>query len=225
MNNLDRMLDRSDHLQDRLIEILRDSDFLESPRYEASVGLCFVALEHSVGLRALIGLDLPTSAVSLMRHQFEALTRAMWILYVAPDTAVMKLLAPLSTDSEQAAKNLPGASDMLEDLRKQVARSAGGIPPVAYGMLAHFKETTWPAMNSFVHGGIHAFQRATEGFPVPLALQIVRNSNGLATMTAMTLAILTGDQLVASAMSRIQPDFADCLPELIGKSLVQASLK
>lgn len=210
-----QMLERSNRLHDRFFEILGDASFDSAPRSRASVGMCFVALEHSEGLRALMGLGLTTSAVSLMRHQFEALTRAIWILYVAPESAVTKLLAPLTAESEQAAKNLPGASDMLEDLRKQVGRSGGGVPPAAHDMLVHFKEATWPAMNSFVHGGVHSFQRTTEGFPVQLAHQILRNANGLATMTAMTLAVLTGDQLLASAMSRIQRDFADCLPDLL----------
>ena len=217
---LEQMLERSHQLVDRFFEILGDTGFHDAPRSEASVGMCFVALEHSEGLRVLMGQGLATSAVSLMRHQFEALTRAIWILYVAPESGATKLLASLTVESEQAAKNLPGASEMLEDLRKQVGRSGGGVPPAAYDMLAHFKETTWPAMNSFVHGGVHAFQRTIEGFPVPLALQILRNANGLATMTAMTLAVLTGDQLIASAMSRIQRDFADCLPDLLEKKPV-----
>ncbi|MDL9997237.1 hypothetical protein QTI24_01400 [Variovorax sp. J22P240] len=216
--NLEEMLDRSHQLHERVFEILGDDGFHDAPRSEAAVGMCFVALEHSDGLRALMALALPTSAVSLMRHQFEALTRAMWLLYAAPESAVVKLLAPLTLENEQAAKNLPGASDMIEDLRKRVGNPGEGVPSAAHQMLAHFKEVTWPAMNSFVHGGLHPLRRTSDGFPLMLALQIIRNSNGLATMTGMTLAVLTGDQLIASAMSRIQRDFADCLPDLLERT-------
>lgn len=66
-----------------------------------------------------------------------------------------------------------------------------------------------------MHGGIHPLRRHADGFPVHLALQILRNSNGLTTMTGMALAILTGDEAIAKPMSKIQPEFADCLPELL----------
>lgn len=48
-----------------------------------------------------------------------------------------------------------------------------------------------------------------------LALQVLRNANALATMTGMALAILTGDEAFSKPMSKIQPEFADCLPELL----------
>ena len=89
------------------------------------------------------------------------------------------------------------------------------LAAAAHQVLSHFKEVSWPALNLFVHGGVHASSRSADGFPAVLALQLLRNSNGLTTMTGMTLAVLTGDQLCASAMSRIQREFADCLPQLL----------
>lgn len=205
-----QMLGRSQGLEDRIFEILGDDSFDGAPRSQAAVALCLVSLEHGQAVQALMSLALAVSAVGLVRLQFEALTRAMWLLYAAPDSAVDKMLAPLSKESEQAAKNLPGASDMIDDLVKK-----GRAPAVAHQMLSHFKEVSWPALNSFVHGGVHALSRSADGFPTVLALQLLRNSNGLTTMTGMTLAVLTGDQLCASAMSRIQREFADCLPQLL----------
>jgi hypothetical protein len=82
-------------------------------------------------------------------------------------------------------------------------------------MLVQFKDVSWNAMNSFVYGGIHPLRRSAEGFPVHLALQVLRNSNGLTTMTGMTMAILTGDEAISRTMSNIQPAFADCLPDLL----------
>ena len=74
---LDQMLDRSDALMERLTELLDDAEFDGSPRGEVALGMCVVAMEHATALRALMALGLPTSAVSLMRLQFEALTRAL----------------------------------------------------------------------------------------------------------------------------------------------------
>jgi hypothetical protein len=56
-------------------------------------------------------------------------------------------------------------------------------------------------------------RRQAEGFPVHLAVQILRNSNGLLTMRGMALAHLTGDERVVEPMTKIQPAFADCLPD------------
>lgn len=111
---LDQMLTRSDALMERLTELLDDADFDGSPRGEAALGMCVVAMEHATALRALMALGLPTSAVSLMRLQFEALTRAMWLIYAASDTAIEKLSAPLTLETEQAAKNLPSAKEMID---------------------------------------------------------------------------------------------------------------
>lgn len=215
-NPLERMLRRSDELHERLLALLDDAEFDGSPRGEAAFGMCFVALEHGTALRALMALGLPTSAVSLMRLQFEALTRAMWLIYVASDHAIDKLLAPLTVESEQKAKNLPSASEMIEQIGKRVGQ---GAPAIAHQMLVQFKDVSWHAMNSFVHGGIHPLRRSAEGFPVHLALQVLRNANALATMTGMALAILTGDEAIAEPMSKIQPEFADCLPELLKSNI------
>ena len=206
------MLRRSDELHERLLGLLDGAEFDTSARAEASLAMCSVALEHAFSLRALMTLGLPTSAVSLIRLQFEALTRAMWLIYAANDGAIAKLMAPLTTESEQAAKNQPSASDMIEQMGKRVAQN---MPAAAHQMLVRFKDVSWHAMNSFVHGGIHRLRRQAEGFPVHLALQILRNSNALTTMTGMALAILTGDDAIAKPMSKIQPEFADCLPELL----------
>lgn len=184
----------------------------DSPRGTAAFGLCVVALEHWASLRALMALELATSAVSLMRLRFEALTRAMWLIYVGHYLSIAKLLAPLSAQSEQAAKGLPNVNEMIGQLGKRVGQ---GVPAGAHLMLVRFKDATWNTMNSFVHSGIHPLRHANEGFPMDLALQVVRHGNGLATMTGMTLAILAGDEGIASRMSKIQPAFADCLPDLV----------
>jgi hypothetical protein len=169
-------------------------------------------MEHAIALRALTAVGLPTSAVSLMRLQFEALTRAMWLVYAASEIQIEKLQAPLTSEGEQAAKNLPGATEMIRQIENRVGQ---GVPVAAHLMLSHFKDVSWSAMNSFVHGGIHALRRTADGFPLHLDLQVLRNSNGLTTMTGMTLAILTGREDITKPMSKIQIEFADCLPDLV----------
>ena len=209
------MLQRSEELCDALMRNLGTASFDDSERGEVALGMCSVSLEHSVSLRILVANGCMTSAVAVMRLQYESVARAMWLLYVAKDSAIAKLTAPLTRDNEQAAKNLPSVSEILEELRKGVGTK---LPAAAYEMLVAFRQASWTSLNSYVHGGIHALRRHADGYPVQLILDIVRNSNGLATMAGMTLSLLTGDERIARSMSRIQVDFADCLPELLAKA-------
>lgn len=206
-----RMLRLSEELDDAICRIVGSDGYRTfdvSSRITASFQACSVSLEHARGLRTLMAEDMPTSAIALMRLQFEALTRSVWLLYAAPDAAVEKLTAPLSPSNEKAANKLPMLAEML-------AAIDGKAPPPALQMLNQFKEITAAALNSFVHGGIHAIKRHSEGYPVPLLIQVLRNSNGLLTITGMMFATLAGDQELMRKMSQIQAPFRECLPELL----------
>lgn len=211
-NPLAILLDCSDELHEALLHVLDGGEFDPSRRGRAAFGMCSVALEHGLSLRSLIAMGLATSATGLLRLQFEAVTRAMWLLFAASDHAIEKLTAPLTTESEQTAKNVPSATEMIEQIGKRVGLNA---PAAAHQMLVHFKDVSWHALNSIVHGGIHPLRPHTEGFPAHLVIQILQNSNALLTMTAMTLATLTGDEAITKPLSKIQPAFADCLPEVL----------
>ena len=52
-------------------------------------------------------------------------------------------------------------------------------------------------------------------YPEQPVEKIVRNANGLQTMAGMLLAMFSGNPEAGSKMSKIQPAFADCLPELL----------
>lgn len=208
-----RMLRLSSELDDAIFRVLDTNGyrvFDESKRIESSFQACSVSLEHARGLRTLMAEDLPTSAIALMRLQFEALTRCVWLLYAASDAEVGKLTAPLSTTTEKAANKLPMLAEMLTAID-------GRAPPPASQMLNQFKDITAAALNSFVHGGIHAIQRHSKGYPVPLLIQVIRNSNGLLSMTGMMFATLAGDQELMRKMNQIQTPFRDCLPELLAR--------
>lgn len=208
---LGRLLDRSHDLEAEIDRLLGGADyrlFDDSARVVSSAAACQVSMEHGQGLRALVVAGLPTSAVSLMRLQHEALTRSAWLLYAAGDDQIAKLMGPLTKEAEKAANKLPMMKTMLDDL-------AGKAPAGAIDMLKHFKDVNAPSLHSFVHGGIHALQRGLTGYPVDLLEHVVRSSNGLLTMAGMMLAILSGSEETAKRMSKIQPTFEDCLPALI----------
>lgn len=207
---LDDVLARSRDLYGAINAHLNDSVLEDSPRSESSFYMCALSLEHGAGLRALITQGNAVSATALMRPQYEALVRGIWIEYAANDAQLEKICQPLTLETEQAAKGLPGLDEMLKKLEGTPA-----VPPMAIAQLMEFKRMMLKALNSYVHGGIHPLRRHAEGFPIPLAIQIVRSSNALATMAAMMMALLTRDPSVTQPMSRIQLKFQDCLPDLL----------
>ncbi|WP_369743936.1 hypothetical protein AB8S08_04955 [Pseudidiomarina sp. PP-1MA] len=172
----------------------------------ASRVMCSVAFEHAESAKMLISGGNLTSATGLVRLQYEALVRAMWLLYAASDTAVSKLTSELTQEAADRANKLPMLSEMLEKLQ-------GKAPQEPVNMLLEFREYSWKPLSSFVHGGIHAIHRHSKGYPLTLLEQMVRISNGVSVMVGMLLVILHGGGEQSGKMPKIQREFADCLPE------------
>ena len=132
----------------------------------------------------------------------------MWVLYAAQDKDIDLLATSLSSESESKASKTPSMNQMIIQLE-------GTAPRNAYDLAIRYKETMLKALNSYVHGGIHPINRFESGYPDELLENIQRNVNGVSTMAAMMLAILTGSQELARDISKIQYQFKDCLPELV----------
>lgn len=179
--------------------------FDDSPRLAASRILCSVAMEHAESAKLLIVSGNFTSAVGLLRLQYEALVRAMWLLYAASDVAVEKLAAELTDEKAKKAEKIPMLSEMLNKLE-------GKAPDEPLSMLLEFKQYSWKPLSSFIHGGIHAINRHSKGYPVPLLDQALRASNGVSLMVGMLLVILSGDPAQRGKIPTLQLEFGDCLP-------------
>lgn len=205
---INTLLSRSAELEDKLLEFIRLPPYDESMRIQSSRIMCSIAFEHAESAKILIASGNLTSATGLVRLQFEALVRAMWLLYAASDEAVAKLSAKLTAESAQKANNnLPMLSEMLKKLE-------GKAPQEPLDMLLEFKEYSWKALSSFVHGGIHAIHRHSKGYPVQLLSQMLKISNGVSLMVGMLAVIIHGGGQQVGKIPRIQQEFADCLPEL-----------
>ncbi|CDF82205.1 hypothetical protein PKB_0837 [Pseudomonas knackmussii B13] len=207
---LDDVLTRSRELHRAIEAHLNNAVLEDSSRSESSFYMCTLSLEHGAGLRALISQGNAVSATALMRLQYEALVRGIWIEYAANEAQLEKICQPLTLETEQAAKSLPGLDDMLKKLE-----NTPSAPQMAVIQLVDFKRVMLKALNSYVHGGLHPLRRHAEGFPIPLAIEVVRNSNGLATMAGMMMALLTRDPTITQPMRHIQLKFHDCLPQLL----------
>lgn len=203
---INRLLSRSAELERKLSAFLELAPFDESERFMASRIMCSVAFEHAESVKMLVSGGNLTSATALVRLQYEAFVRAMWLLYAASDSDVAKLTSELTQETVDKANKLPMLSEMLEKLQ-------GKAPPEPIEMLLEFKEYSWKPLNSFVHGGIHAIHRHSKGYPVRLLEQVVRISNGVSVMAGMLLVILHGGGEHLGKLPLIQREFSDCLPD------------
>lgn len=205
---MEHLLSRSVELGAVLESFLALGPAGQLPRFVVSRVLCSVALQHGESAILLTKVGNFTSAVGLIRLQYEALVRAVWSLYAASDGAVEKLAAELTTEKARKARNMPMLSVMLKELD-------GRAPSEPMRMLREIKEYSWGPLSSFVHGGIHAVSRHRTGYPVQLLDQAIRNSNGISMMVGMLLVILSGDPSQQGKMPQIQVEFADCLPPFL----------
>lgn len=169
--------------------------------------MCGVSLEHAESLKILLVSGNFTSAVSLLRLQYESLVRGIWAFHAATDLEVEKLTADLTDKAAKRAASMPNLTDMLQKLTSTA-------PIEATAPLEEFKKYSWKPLNSYVHGGIHAIDRHSKGYPAQIVEQALRASNGLCGVIGMFAAVITGSQQNVSEMSNLYKQYADCLPML-----------
>lgn len=165
-------------------------------------------------MRVLLEVGTPNSAAVLLRSQYEALLRAAWLLYAASEPHLDKLSTALTAESGAKAKNAKGAEDMLKELEALLVAT-----PTLRGLvvpLREIRDVSWAAMNSYAHGGLHPLARTREGFPLKLAADLLKNSNGMLHMAARLLARLTPSADMVTRMEAAFAGFEDCLPVVAG---------
>jgi hypothetical protein len=199
------IFDESDTLAAELLALIAVPLFDDTPRFRSSDVACSLSLEHWASARTLLRAGLLPSAIVVHRAQFEALTRSIWLLYAASDDHLSELTATLSLESEQAAKNMPQTLEMMQDLAKKA-------PPQAYDALSRFKENSWKALNSYAHAGIHPIRRHDDGYPVQLLHDVLRNANGLAVVSCMQAAVLSGQQPMQRSVLALAGTHPSCMP-------------
>lgn len=185
------------------MSILRHPLYDSSDRIRVSKIMCSVSLEHAESFKILLASRNFTSAIGLLRLQFECLVRGMWVLYAASETALSKLTAELNEDSQKRANNLPMLSEMIIQLEKKAPKNA--IDPIL-----EFKEYSWKPLSSYVHGGLHAIDRHSKGYPVQILEQALKASNGVNGLVAVFGSILTGQPHLTKEVYKSFDKFSDC---------------
>ncbi len=108
----------------------------------------YFAIEHAHYIQNLAEIRNCISAISL----FDALTRAIWLLWEASEKKVERIMQGFSIDTANADNGLPSHVEMIKQID-------GKAPAEATRMLNKFRYVTWKASSFYVHGGIHAMKR------------------------------------------------------------------
>lgn len=203
--NLEIVLSRSNELHATITHqvylVVHDG----SVRSVLTKSLSGISFEHSNSIMHLMTANNYTTAVSLLRLQYEAVARAMWLHFAAKDTFLAKYAAPI--DIKKLPPDFPTITDMIEHISNGPVKGPGE-------MLSSFKEVTWSGMNSYVHNGFLPIERFLNGYPEALLIQIVESSNALNIMAAMVLARMSKDYSLVGIVKQLQIDFKDSLPAL-----------
>lgn len=167
--------------------------------------LAGISFEHSNSIMQLMATGNYTTAVALLRLQYEAVARGMWLHFAAKDTFLDKYAAPI--DIKKLPPDFPTITEMIDQISKGPVKGPGE-------MLQSFKDVTWSGMNSYVHNGFLPIERFINGYPNELLIQIMQSSNALNIMIAMVLARMSNDMSLVNLVKKLQIDFQDCLPKL-----------
>lgn len=200
---MEDLLNRSALLRQAILSTVDHPLAEDSPRLLASMDAALLSLGHAEALRTLLQAGMASSAMALMRCQYEAFTRSVWILHCAADEQVELLSLPPEAGTSE--KGLPMLSKMLDAFAK-VSELDNLLPH-----LIELRVHAWAPLNSFVHAGVHAMSRSRDGFPAPLAINVIRMSNNLSMMAGQHLAVLTGIPDLQKEVLRLDEIFAECL--------------
>lgn len=177
------------------------------PRFVLSFKAGCLSLELAAGTLRLVQEGNVSAAMALIRPQFECLVRGMWLLYAASDDWILMLSQPLTVETAKQGNKAPMLKDMLEALSKRTE------PPLKFMVqqLNQFQEQGKVVLNSFTHGGMIPLARVGAGYPEWMVVNAIQNSNGVVTIAAQLLSVLTGDERNMAPVRQMFEDFQDCV--------------
>ncbi|ADI30702.1 DUF6988 family protein [Methylotenera versatilis] len=204
-DKLNQIVIRSKEFEAEMFHIFESISFPSDNKSDTVIAIFNIAQEHALALRELTQMQLLTSAMAMLRLQYEAVVREVWVLYIASDIEINKLSAPLTKENEQIASNgIPSFSEMMKAIEKKG-------PVGLHRHLSAFKDNSWRALNSFIHSGIHAVSRHKSGYPVDLLYANIQQSNNLSHMSAIGLAELSKNSSLTMSIATLYKKYGDCM--------------
>ncbi len=132
--DIELLLRRSDELDATIMRMLDLDRYPEygygAKRMGLSVTAASLSIDHARALRSLTDDGFLSSAVPLLRLQFESTTRSAWLLFAASEGQVALAAAPLTVETDEAARKLPVAHEKnpLSEMDRIAARSSAVGP-------------------------------------------------------------------------------------------------
>lgn len=136
--HLDDALVRTQELDERLRHVLQSRATSQTLRDRCAVGFATLSWEHNHALRVAFAAGCYSSAIGLMRLQFEALVRAVWVQHLAEDSVLALLSAELDADSDRLANNMPTVGKMVAAIE-----GAASVPDAPKQLLGRSKPLTF----------------------------------------------------------------------------------
>lgn len=166
-----------------------------------------IAIEHGSAICQLADGEATASMVVLLRVQFEAVVRAIWLLHGATDEFIERVAGALRAGTVKDFNNVPDMDSMLTSI-------TGKAPADVVSMLTELKRGAWKPMNSFVHSNVLPLQHAVRERPTGFVSNTLTNANGLSFLAAMAIGVCSGDHRVTLTLRDVQVAYRDCLPPL-----------
>jgi hypothetical protein len=199
------VLHRTLAFEEALLAPIDRVPFENTARTKLSFFFLGLAHEHWMSLRTLMASGLNHSAIALMRPQFEAVLKAFWVSHVATEAWSAAYGVVRQHKGAIIEPDMPRVFEMLNELKDT-------CHPKALGQLKGFKDVSWKALNSYIHGGVHALSNLTSDMPAAFLRQVLVNANGIAGLGATLAATLINDPARIHAVIGAQFAFLDCLP-------------
>jgi hypothetical protein len=190
-----------------LESVLGEKQAVQSHRDLLTQGTIATTFEHGVSIVLLVEANQLASASVLLRAQFEALVRALWLHFAADDAWIENYFAKVQADPGKDPGNPLSMDKMLQHL---AAKAPRGIA----SRLQPLKDAAWGPLNSYVHSGIHPIVRQHAGVSEEFAMATLRNANGLTGMAATLAAELSCNPQHVVSVLNTQYAHVDCLPPL-----------
>lgn len=175
------------------------------PRTNAAFSYGMIALDHGSGFQHLLSIENATSALALVRLQYEAVLRGSWLFYAAPDAWIEKFSSQPKSNHGSEPAEFPKVYQMLEQL------AASPAEPVLPQSLSALKEKAWDALNSYTHGGLRMMVRSLDGFEDELVAWMLRTSNSLSYIAAQLTAHVANDPVRSNQIFAIKNAMPDCM--------------
>lgn len=174
-------------------------------RTNAAFSYSRIALEHGSGFQHLLSIDNATSALAIVRLQYEAVLRGAWVFYSASDVWIEEFSSEPKPDIRKEPAAFPKVYQMLERLAASPAES---VLPLS---LANLKAKAWDALNSYTHGGLRMMVASLEGFDPELIAWMLRTTNSLSYVAAQLLAHVANDPARSNQLLSIRNAMSDCM--------------